>query len=216
MENDVPFPHGERPKDPPKNIFHALNAIMDELGAITKDRTNTHQKYQFRGIDNVYNAVNPLFAKHGVISVPTVLEDRHEERESKSGGVNIYRVLKIRYDFYALDGSSVPATVIGEGMDSSDKASNKAMAVAHKYAILQVLAVPTEEPKDPEEDSHQVAANPDIYRATEDQKNFLRAAFAKIPALTNPDKEAISTAMRNRHMRELDRAIQDHLAKKKT
>jgi hypothetical protein len=36
----------------------------------------------------------------------------------------------MRYTLYATDGSSVSAVVIGEGMDSADKSSNKAMAVA--------------------------------------------------------------------------------------
>jgi hypothetical protein len=74
--------------------------------------------------------------------------------------VLIYRVLKIRYDFFARDGSSVSATVMGEGMDSGDKASNKAMAVAHKYALLQILSIPTEESLDTENESHQVAPKP--------------------------------------------------------
>ena len=43
--------------------------------------------------------------------------------------------------------------VIGEGMDSGDKASNKAMSVAHKYAIMQLLSIPTEDAKDPENDN---------------------------------------------------------------
>ena len=47
--------------------------------------------------------------------------------------------------FRSTDGSEVCATVIGEGMDSADKSSNKAMAVAFKYACFQVFCIPTEE-----------------------------------------------------------------------
>ena len=137
-------------------IHEAIADIMGEVGAIKKDRANSQQGYKFRGIDDVYFAVHDLFVKHGVFSVPTVESDRTEERTTKNGSALIYRVLKIRYEFFARDGSSISATVIGEGMDSGDKASNKAMSVAHKYAILQLLAIPTEDTVDPEVDSHDV------------------------------------------------------------
>lgn len=137
-------------------IHEALAEIMKEVPNITKDRRNQQQGFQYRGIDDVYAAVHPLFVKHGVFSVPTVESERSEDRTSSKGNALIYRVLKVRYDFYAKDGSSVSATVIGEGMDSGDKASNKALAVAHKYAILQVLSIPTEENIDPDAEAHEV------------------------------------------------------------
>jgi hypothetical protein len=42
-------------------------------------------------------------------------------------------------------------------MDSGDKATNKAMSVAHKYALIQVFAIPTADDKDPENESPQPA-----------------------------------------------------------
>lgn len=138
-------------------IFPRIAAISKEIGAIGKNKRNEQQKFMFRGIDDVYNALQPLLAKYGVFTVPQVLEDRTEERQSKSGGNLIYRVLKMRYDFYTEDGSSVPCTVIGEGMDSGDKAANKAMAIAHKYALLQTFCIPTEDMKDPDAESHEAS-----------------------------------------------------------
>ena len=49
------------------------------------------------------------------------------------------------------------AVVIGEGMDSGDKATNKAMAIAYKYACFQTFCIPTEEMKDPDSECHEVA-----------------------------------------------------------
>lgn len=138
-------------------IHELIGVIMREVPAIAKDKRNQGQGYNFRGVEDIYAAVHPLLAKHGVFSVPCVLEDKSEERQGKSGGTLIYRILKIRYDFYAPDGSCVSATVIGEGMDSGDKASNKAQSVAHKYAIIQLLAIPTEELIDPERDNPEPA-----------------------------------------------------------
>uniref|UniRef100_A0A6M3LIM0 Putative Erf family protein n=1 Tax=viral metagenome TaxID=1070528 RepID=A0A6M3LIM0_9ZZZZ len=139
-------------------IYKQIAAIAKEVGAITKSKKNAQQGFMYRGIDDVYFALQPLLAQHEVFTVPEVLEDRVEERTSKSGGNLIYRVLKIRYTFYASDGSSIPSVVIGEGMDSGDKAANKAMAVAHKYALLQTFCVPTEQ-VDPDAESHEVGPN---------------------------------------------------------
>lgn len=135
-------------------IYKQMALIMADIAPIAKSKTNASQGYKFRGIDEIYQGVQQVMAKHSVVSVPEVIEDRTEDRTTKSGSALIYRILKIRYTFYAEDGSSVPCVVIGEGMDSGDKASNKAMSVAEKYSLIQVFKIPTAEPKDPENDSH--------------------------------------------------------------
>jgi len=141
-------------------IYQKIAAMMGDVQKIAKDRQNVAQKYKFRGIDDVYNSVHEIFAKHKVFTVPVVLNAKHEERKSKAGGVLIYRIYTIKYIFYAEDGSYVEAIVVGEGMDSGDKAGNKALSVAHKYALLQVLLIPTDDPKDPEVDSPEVNGKP--------------------------------------------------------
>lgn len=138
-------------------IHEKILAVMADSSAIAKDRKNDQQGYKFRGIDDVYASLHPILAKHGVFAYPEVIADKHEERQTAKGGTLIYRVLTIKYHFCASDGSEIVACVIGEGMDSGDKASNKAMSVAHKYALLQVFAIPTEEDKDPEIDSPEPA-----------------------------------------------------------
>lgn len=136
----------------PGLVFKKVIEVMADMEALGKDRRNTQQGYNFRGIDDVYNMVQPIMAKHGLIMRSTLLDERSEERASKGGGVLIYRILKLRYWIVAEDGSTIDTEVVGEGMDSGDKASNKAMSVAQKYAILQMFMIPTEDPKDPEND----------------------------------------------------------------
>jgi hypothetical protein len=140
-----------------KLIYSKISAVMGDLKAIEKSKINQFgSKFKFRGIDDVYNHLNPILANHGVFSVPEVLEDRTEERKSNKGGTLIYRIFKMKYTFYAEDGSNVSAIVIGEAMDSGDKASNKAMSIAHKYAFIQVFAIPTENIDDPDEQTYEV------------------------------------------------------------
>lgn len=132
------------------NIFQTINTIMEKVPAIGKNKKNVKQNYSFRGIDDVMNKLQPIFAECKLFIVPEVLEQTREERKSANGGSLLYSICKMKYTFYAEDGSNVSAVVIGEGMDSGDKASNKAMAVALKYALFQVFCIPTEEMKDPD------------------------------------------------------------------
>lgn len=131
-------------------IYQAINSIMNEMEAIEKGKKNAQQGFMYRGVDDVMNTLKPLLAKHKVFVVPKVLEETREERTTAKGGLLLYSVLKIKYTFYAEDGSGVSAVVIGEGMDSGDKASNKAMSVAFKYACFQVFCIPTEDMVDPD------------------------------------------------------------------
>lgn len=137
-------------------IHEKIIAIMADADAIGKDRRNQTQGFNFRGIDDVYNSLHPILAKHGVFSTTQVLAERSEERQTAKGGNLIYRILTVKFTFFCADGSSVESIITGEGMDSGDKASNKALAIAHKYALLQLLAIPTEDSKDPDAESHEV------------------------------------------------------------
>lgn len=157
-------------------IYTQICAVMNDISAVGKTQKNQKQGYSFRGIDQVYNELHSILARHNVFTVPEVLDERTHEKTSGSGGILIYRILRLKYTFYAEDGSNVSAVVIGEGMDSGDKASNKAMAVAHKYALMQVFCIPTEDAKDPENDSHEVKRSDPmdyIYEGTGDQKMYL-------------------------------------------
>ena len=153
------------------NIFESINAIMAECPAIAKGQKNQQQGFMYRGIDVVMNVFQPLLAKYKVFAVPEVLDSIREERQTKSGGNLIYTVLKIKYTFYAEDGSHIEATVQGEGMDSADKSGNKAMSVAYKYAMFQVFCIPTEEMKDPDAESPE-ESTPKVYACADCGKIF--------------------------------------------
>lgn len=132
------------------NIYESITKIMEEIPAIGKDQTNKTQGFKYRGIDDVMNTLQPLLSKNKVFIVPQILEQTREERTTNRGGNLIYSICKIKYIFYAEDGTYIEAVTVGEGMDSGDKATNKAMAIAMKYALFQVFCIPTEEMKDPD------------------------------------------------------------------
>lgn len=129
---------------------------MEDVEAIGKDKTNAQQGFKYRGIDQVYNDLHPLLAKYKIFTTPKVLANEREERTNKNGTQLFYSRVTMQYTFWTVDGSSVECSVIGEGMDSGDKATNKAMAVAHKYALLQTFCIPTEDMPDPDAQTHDV------------------------------------------------------------
>ena len=129
----------------PTGIYQAMAEILAEIPSIGKDNKNKEQGFKYRGIDDVYNGLHPLLAKHKVFMAPTVLSRASEERATKNGGALQCVTLSVEYRFFHADGSSISCTVMGEGRDTSDKATTKAMAAAHKYALLQTFCIPTED-----------------------------------------------------------------------
>lgn len=144
-----------------RNIYEALCEVMKNITPIKKEKTNTYgEKFKYRGIDDVMNSVHDIFASVGVFITYDVLERTEKERMSKSGGALFYVTLKIKFSFHAADGTNISTTAIGTAMDSGDKADNKCMAIALKYAITQMFMIPTvDAADDPDAVTHEVAAS---------------------------------------------------------
>ncbi len=122
-------------------IHQAIGEIINEMGGIGKTGENKEQHYNFRGIDAILQELHPLFAKYGVFFAPEVIERKYEERVSSKGTVGHCAHLHVRYKVYGPTGDSITLSTWGEGMDYSDKATNKAMTAAFKYALFQLFAI---------------------------------------------------------------------------
>ncbi len=145
-------------------IYALIPLIMRDIGAIEKGRKNQQQGYQFRGIDDMYVAIQPSLIKHGVFVCPSVTDQKREDRQTKNGGTLIYTILTVKHTFYAPDGSSVEVVTVGEAMDSGDKSANKAMSAAMKYALIEVFSIPTEGDNDTENHSPEVAPRSAVFQ----------------------------------------------------
>ena len=141
-------------------VYQAINKVQSALAkvGISKDRKNQQGSgYMFRGIDDVYNVVSPLLAEHGLCILPRVLSRQCEERQSKNGGALFYVTVEVEFDFVSSeDASKHTVKTFGEAMDSGDKATNKAMSAAYKYAAFQAFAIPTEGDNDSDSQTHAV------------------------------------------------------------
>lgn len=128
-------------------IYEVISNVQEELSkiGISKNKKNEQQGFKFRGIDDVLNALSPLLAKHRLCIFPRCVERQCVERTTSRGSVIFYVTVKVEYDFVADDGSRHTVVTYGEAMDSADKATNKAMSAAYKYAAFQTFCIPTEE-----------------------------------------------------------------------
>lgn len=139
-------------------IFKKMSLVMTEIGAVGKDQKNLAQGFKFRGIDQFVNALYPALTKHGVFMTPRCMSESHELHKVTRGngkeGTDKHVSLMMEYDFYAEDGSKVTVGPIpAEGLDSGDKATNKALSAGLKYALIQTFSVPTEDMAEADLDS---------------------------------------------------------------
>ena len=201
------------------HVYKAISEVTAELAkqGVSKNQTNSYDRYNFRGSDDVYNALAPLLAKHNLCVMPKVTARDITERTSNKGGALFYVVLWVEYTFVSsVDASTHVITVVGEAMDRGDKATNKAMSAAYKYACLQTFCIPTESSEDADAQSHEVAPAPQQHIPAQAPRPQQHSELAQVMAdadefatvsywrgLTQPEQE--------KQWRTIDRESQKHL-----
>ena len=145
------------PVVPPTNIHEALSRASKQIGHIGKGSKNTDLGYAFRGIDAILDRAGPILADLGVTVAPVHRLISSDQVTSKKGALG-YRVLvetawtfTIHVDREPSEGvkfpdtSALTAQTLGESIDYSDKAVNKAQTQSFKNVLAQVLKIPTGE-----------------------------------------------------------------------
>ena len=148
------------PPAPRPLIYDLMAKVMGDIEAVRKTRKNEFHNYLFRGIDEVYNAVQPALVKHGVFCTPTLIEKTVTRIATEKNKPATHTVMTVAHTFYAPDGSHVVTTTTGEAIDTGDKGCNKAMSAAYKYALIQTFCIPTEGDNDTEAHSHSITGEP--------------------------------------------------------
>ena len=84
------------------------------------------------------------------------------ERSTKSGTPTIHVALECEFWITDEDGASaIVGPAWGEGLDSSDKSTNKASSGAIKYAMIQTFTIPTEDMQDADRTTPEAGAPQD-------------------------------------------------------
>lgn len=138
-----------------QQIFELMGKVMADINPIAKASRNKEQGFDYRGIDDIYNALHAIFAKHGVFVTKEIIASQRMERTTTRGTTMYVSIVDYRFWFNAPDGSRVSTEERGEAMDSGDKASGKSASIAMKYALMHSLLIPTKEEKDPDASSHE-------------------------------------------------------------
>jgi hypothetical protein len=181
-------------------VYKAINAVQQALAkvGVGKDSTNQAQGFKFRGIDAIYNALAPALATNGLCILPRMLSRTVEERTTGNGKALFYVTVEAEFDFVSVeDGTKHTVKNYGEAMDSGDKATNKAMSAAYKYACLQTFCIPTEGDNDADATTHDVQAKTDaleqhvsLMEAAENKSELQMVYTAAVKALRN-NKQAV-------------------------
>jgi hypothetical protein len=148
-------------------IYKKMSEVMKDIGSVGKDQKNQAQGFKFRGIDQFVNALYPALTKHGVFMAPRCVKEEHELKEvirsSGKAAIDKHVTVMVEYDFYAEDGSKVTVGPIpAEGLDSGDKATNKALSSALKYALIQTFSIPTEDMAEADLESPTIVAKSQV------------------------------------------------------
>lgn len=141
--------------EPKMNVHDAINAVMRDVTFLEKGDKNSHQGFNFRGIDAVMNRVGPAMRKHNLVATPYLVDKpTFGTKKTKSGEAKTVDIV-VDVIFEGPDLSQKVVRVPAESFDSGDKATAKAMSVALRTAYLQTLCLPTDEP-DPDSFSYEI------------------------------------------------------------
>ncbi len=171
-------------------IYVRLGQIMADVPAIPKEQKNVQQNYAFRGIDDVFNALHGLFAKHGVVILPEVLKAEYvQQLAGANQNLATDARLLVRYHFVAGDGSSVSMTCQGESRDYADKATNQALSGAFKAGLLQMFLIPLEGMPEQDKESPTIEDPLTPEQVHERQRNAVKVSLVEILDSTKSAEE---------------------------
>lgn len=173
-----------------KEIITALNAAYQECGYVQKAGRNKEQNYKFAGEGDFIEAIRPALLKHGIIVYPSGYSLVLSENYATKSGTRMNRIVaEYTFTFHHTSGESIIVKAVGEGSDTSDKATPKAATIALKYALRQTLLIETGDDPDKEtpESSHvptaaeKASAERESRNAEKADKSVIRAAEALEP-----------------------------------
>lgn len=140
-------------------IYKAIPAAIKLIGAVAKTRKNKEQGFDYRGIDDVYDALNPVLGQCGITIVTEMGELVVSTRKSRAGYEIHHLSCKVTFTLFASDGSSIKTEVLAEAMDSGDKCRSKLMSIAYKSMALMMFCIPVTNIPDPDANSYQSVAD---------------------------------------------------------
>jgi hypothetical protein len=145
------------------NIYERLSLITAEIGVVEKNlkvQVNKTSSYKAVSERDVLDAVKPIEAKYRVYSYPVsrqIVDRDILVKESEYQGTitrtnTLFMRVETVYRFVNIDKPDefIETTVYGDGLDTGDKATGKAMTYADKYALMKAYKLSTGDDPDKE------------------------------------------------------------------
>lgn len=145
------------------NIFERLSLITAEIGVVEKNlkvQVNKNSSYKAVSERDVLDAVKPIEQKYRVYSYPAsrqivdrdILTKESEYQGTVTRTNTLFMRVETVYRFVNIDNPTefIETTVYGDGLDTGDKATGKAMTYADKYALMKAYKLSTGDDPDKE------------------------------------------------------------------
>ncbi|MEU8264439.1 ERF family protein [Micromonospora sp. NPDC048999] len=143
-------------------VMRDVKSIAKSARAEIKTEKSSY-RFNFRGIDMVLNGVGPALRRHGVMVIPV-------KTEASYGSAGKMRDVQVRvtYEIRGPLGDVITAQSVGEGLDTGERGTTKALTTAYRNFLTTALTIPTEDPKvDPDRvnlEREETRFNPLAYR----------------------------------------------------
>ena len=200
------------------NIYEKMSAITAEIGVVEKNlnvKVNSNSSYKAVSERDVLDAVKPIEQKYRVYSYPAnrkivdcdVLTKETEYNGTITRTNTLFMRVETVYRFVNIDKPDefIETTVYGDGLDTGDKASGKAMTYADKYALMKAYKLSTgddpdkeaspehgyEKKAEPKATTKQIALVEDLYTDEEIERICKKAKITKIEDLTVAQASAL-------------------------
>ena len=139
----------------PSNIHEDIAAVMQSVGYVQKTKS-PGLTYTYAGEASLIEALRPPMVEAGIYCyVADLIEINETQFETAKGTpMNQVSLTAVVRFMHTPSGTFIDVKARGTGMDTGDKAGNKAATGAYKYALRQTFCIETgDDPdKDPSEE----------------------------------------------------------------
>lgn len=161
------------------NIYQRMLKATEEIQTVAKNlsvQVTKTSSYKAVGEKDILDAVKPIETKYGIYSYPherKIIETSLLETENQYGAKKqLFMRIETLYRFVNIDNPSEHIDIVsyGDGIDTGDKATGKAMTYCDKYALMKAYKISTGD--DPDQNpSETLKSKKDSMTAY--QKNFI-------------------------------------------
>ena len=148
------------------NIYQKIKSVMEDVQYLCKDSKVEFGSTKYRALseEKVTSVIRASMMKNGLVMYPT------DQTVAKEGQIT---TVNTKYIMVNTDDPTEQITIAssGQGADSQDKGSGKAMTYAFKYALLRTFMIPTGEDPDKISSEELDAKLSDAYEKKEEAIN---------------------------------------------